>query len=164
MRRGVWGPRGGRTGQIARAGRGMAALEPSMGRGRRPAGIGMAGVADLVRRIAQRVREWVAVEAGPGRLVPWLAITYGCGIAVYFAADREPAPWAVSLLLAATVVTAFLCRRRPIAFPLAVGAAAIAAGLTTATIKRTIIAHPVLSAPVWNAEVAGFIEMREERE
>jgi competence protein ComEC len=132
--------------------------------GGRPALAWPVGLADLARRIAQRVREGVAVEAGPGRLVPWLAITYGCGIAVYFAADREPAPWAVSLLLAATVVTAFLCRHRPVAFPLAVGAAAIAAGLATATIKRAIIAHPVLAAPVWNAEVAGFVEMREERE
>jgi competence protein ComEC len=49
-----------------------------------------AGLADLARRIAQRIREWVAVEVGPGRLVPWLAITYGCGIAVYFAATASP--------------------------------------------------------------------------
>jgi competence protein ComEC len=132
--------------------------------GGRPALAWPAGLADLARRIAQRIREWVAVEVGPGRLVPWLAITYGCGIAVYFAADREPAPWAAGLLLAVTAAIAVLCRRRPVAFPFAVGAAAIAAGLTTATVKRAIIAHPVLSAPVWNAEVAGFVEMREERE
>ena len=50
------------------------------------------------------------------------------------------------------------------AFPLALGAAAVAAGFATATVKRAIIAHPVLSAPVWNVEVAGFVERREERE
>ena len=123
-----------------------------------------AGVADLAGRAARRIREWVAVEAGPGRLVPWLAIAYGCGIAVYFTADREPAPWATTLLLAAAVAAAILCRRRPVAFPLALGTAALAAGLTTATVKRAIIAHPVLSAPAWNVDVAGTVEMREERE
>ena len=104
------------------------------------------------------------VEVGPGRLVPWLAIAFGCGIAIYFAIDREPAPWAAGLLLAATAAATVLARRRPFAFPLALGAAALAAGLATATIKRAIIAHPVLSAPFWNVDIAGFVEIREERE
>jgi competence protein ComEC len=124
----------------------------------------VAGLVDLAARGARRIREWAAIEAGPGRLVPWLAIAYGCGIAVYFTADREPAPWAAILLLAAAVAAAILCRRRPVAFPLALGAAAMAAGLTTATVKRAIIAHPVLSAPAWNVDVAGVVEIREERE
>ena len=123
-----------------------------------------AGFADLASRAAQRLREWVAIEAGPGRLVPWLAIAYGCGIAVYFTADQEPAPGATILLLAAAVAAAILCRRRPVAFPAALGAAAIAAGLATATVKRAIIAHPVLSAPAWNVDIAGVVEVREERE
>jgi competence protein ComEC len=38
------------------------------------------------------------------------------------------------------------------------------AGFATATIKRAIIAHPVLTAPVWNVEIAGFVVKREERE
>lgn len=40
----------------------------------------------------------------------------------------------------------------------------MAAGLATATVKRAIIAHPVLTAPAWNVDIAGFVEMREERE
>ena len=55
-------------------------------------------------------------------------------------------------------------RHRPFAFPLAMGAAALAAGLATATAKRVIIAHPVLSAALWNVDIAGFVEVREERE
>ena len=104
------------------------------------------------------------VEVGPGRLVPWLAVAFGCGIVVYFSIDREPLPWAAAALLAATVTATILLRHRPVAFPLALGAAAVAAGFATATVKRAIIAHPVLSAPVWNVEVAGFVERREERE
>jgi competence protein ComEC len=132
--------------------------------GRRPAPAWVDHLVDLARRIAQRVREWALVEVGPGRLVPWLAIAFGCGITVYFAADREPAVWAAVAFLVATCVVAVLVRRRPMAFPLVVGLTAAAAGFATATVKRAIIDHPVLSAPVWNAEIGGFVETREERE
>jgi competence protein ComEC len=96
--------------------------------------------------------------------MPWLAIAFGLGIIIYFTIDREPASWAATVLLAATVAAAILVRHRPIGFPLALGAAAMAAGFATATIKRAVIAHPVLSAPVWNADISGFVEAREERE
>jgi competence protein ComEC len=120
--------------------------------------------AALVRGVAQRVIAWLAVEVGPGRLVPWLAIAFGCGIVAYFAVDREPARWAAAGLLAAGIVGAVLARHRPVAFPLALGAAFMAAGFATATIKRAIIDHPVLSAATWNVEISGFVEAREERE
>src|SRR5262249_52976943 len=64
----------------------------------------------------------------------------------------------------ATVAAVILCRHRPFAFPATLGIAAMAAGFATATVKREIIAHPVLTAPVWNVELAGFVELREERE
>jgi competence protein ComEC len=119
---------------------------------------------DSAYRGAQRVRAWTIAEVTPGRLVPWLAIAFGCGIAVYFTADREPHLWAALALLAAGMLAAIVLRHRPLAFPVAVAIAAAAAGFATATGKRALIAHPVLSAPVWNAEVAGFVEAREERE
>src|SRR5262249_34509156 len=53
-----------------------------------------------------------------------------------------------NLLLAATVAAAILCRHRPFAFPATLGIAAMAAGFAAATLKREIIAHPVLTAPV----------------
>jgi competence protein ComEC len=139
-------------------------IRPGAAAAGRPAWAWPAGFTDLAGRAAQRIREWIAVEAGPGRLVPWLAIAFGCGIIVYFAADREPAPWAAALVLAGAAATTILCRHRPVAFPLTLAVAAMAAGLLTATVKRALIAHPVLSAPVWSAEVAGFVEMREQRE
>jgi competence protein ComEC len=97
-------------------------------------------------------------------LVPWLAIGFGSGTIIYFAVEREPVLSAAALLLAATVAAAILSRRRPFAFPACVGVAAVAAGFATGAIKREIIAHPVLSAPAWNVELAGFVEVREERE
>ena len=121
-------------------------------------------LSDRVRRIARQLYAWAALEVGPGRLVPWLAIAFGGGVVVYFGIEREPEAWAAALLLIAAIAAAILLRARPFAFPLALGMAAAAAGFATVTIKRAVIAHPVLSAPVWNVEVTGFVEMREERE
>src|SRR5262245_31133935 len=140
------------------------AWRPWIATGRRPALAWPQGLTDFARRAAQRIQEWAAAEVAPGRLVPWLAIAFGCGTIIYFVAEREPTPWAAAVLLGATVLAAILCRHRPFAFPTTVGIAAVAAGFATATVKREIIAHPVLSAPVWNAELAGFVEAREERE
>ncbi len=64
----------------------------------------------------------------------------------------------------AGLVAAILARHRPVAFPVALGCATMAAGFATATIKTAIIAHPVLSTTVWNVDIAGFVEKREERE
>ncbi len=132
--------------------------------GRRPMPQWLDRWADLLGRAAARIRHWALAEVGPGRLVPWLAVAFGAGVIVYFSVEREPALWAAIALVAATIVAAILLRHRPVAFPAALGIAAAAAGFATATAKRAIIAHPVLSAPAWSADVAGFVEVREERE
>ena len=41
---------------------------------------------------------------------------------------------------------------------------AAAAGFATATLKSARIAHPILTQPAFSVEVAGFVEVREERE
>jgi competence protein ComEC len=91
-------------------------------------------------------------------------VAFGLGIVLYFTAEREPALWAaVALFIAATAVVV-LARRQPVGFPLALTLATIAAGFATATIKQAVVAHPVLRAAAWNVDLAGFIEVREERE
>jgi competence protein ComEC len=110
------------------------------------------------------VRNWALADVGPGRLMPWLAVAFGCGIVLYFAADREPAVGAALALVGVSATAAVLARRRPIAFSVVLATAAVAAGFATVTVKRAIIAHPVLSAAAWNVEIAGFVEIREERE
>src|SRR6185437_9076464 len=101
---------------------------------------------------------------GPGRLMPWLPVAFGFGIALYFTAEREPAWWAAAPLAVACAAIAFLARRRPVGFPAALAVAAVAAGFATGTLKTIMVAHPVLAFPAGNVEVAGFVEMREERE
>jgi competence protein ComEC len=39
--------------------------------------------------------QWLLAELAPGRLMPWVPVAFGAGIASYFAADREPNVWAV---------------------------------------------------------------------
>src|ERR1700757_3951042 len=104
------------------------AWRPWIAAGRRPALAWPQSLRDFARRAAQRVREWATAEVAPGRLVPWLAIAFGCGTMIYFAVEQEPAPWAAALLLAATVAAANLCRPPPVGPPGAGGMAARAAG------------------------------------
>src|SRR5256885_4155350 len=74
---------------------------------------------------AQRLFSWVLADVGPGRLTPWLAVSFGFGTVLYFAAEQEPALWASLALAVGTIVAAMLVRHRPIGFPPMVGVAAI---------------------------------------
>jgi competence protein ComEC len=132
--------------------------------GGRPARAWIDGLAARSRPISERLKAWALADAGPGRLVPWLAIAFGIGIILYFSAAREPQVWAAFGLTALAVVGTIVARNRPIAFPVALVFAAVSAGFLVASAKRTLIAHPVLPAAAWNVEVAGFVEAREERE
>src|ERR1019366_2688498 len=40
--------------------------------------------------LVEKIREWIRAEAGAGRLLPWVPVAFGTGIAFYFAADHEP--------------------------------------------------------------------------
>lgn len=113
---------------------------------------------------SETLRDWLAVETAAGRLMPWLPIAFGLGIAIYFAAEREPALWAALGLVGVTAAAAWLARRRPVAFPLLLGAAAAAAGFAASTVKSARVAHPVLMHVASNVEIAGWVMMREERE
>ena len=119
---------------------------------------------EIVEPLTAQLRGYAAAELVPGRLLPWLPVAFGLGIAIYFTAEREPAWWATLTLTAMCVGFAILARTRPIAFPMALALTAVAAGFSVATLKSLQIAHPILQAPAGNVEVAGFVEVREERE
>src|ERR1700760_1748391 len=74
----------------------------------------------------EKLREWVRAEAGPGRLLPWVPVAFGTGIAFYYAADHEPV-LSVSIATALLLnVIAFLLRRARF-FAIAVMVASVAA-------------------------------------
>src|SRR5690242_15645653 len=81
---------------------------------RRRALAAAARVPDFGRAFAERLHNWAIADTGPGRLLPWLPVAFGLGIAMYFAADREPAWWAGFGLFTLIGAAAIAARRRPI--------------------------------------------------
>ncbi|MBI5319811.1 MAG: ComEC/Rec2 family competence protein [Bradyrhizobium sp.] len=109
------------------------------------------------------MRSWARAEAGAGRLLPWVPVAFGTGIAFYFAADHEPVlPVAVTVAIA-LCAAAVLLRRHKV-FPVAVMLAAAAAGFATATWKTARVAHGVLARPIYAVALTGFVETRDIRE
>jgi len=94
--------------------------------------------------------------------LPWFAVAYGAGIVLYFTAEREPALWAAASLTALCALAAVLLRRQIVPYVVALGAFGIALGFAVATIKTSLIDHPVLRFSTSGVTVAGFVELREE--
>jgi competence protein ComEC len=109
------------------------------------------------------LRDWVRAEAGPGRLLPWVPVAFGTGIAFYFAAEHEPVLSVAAVTALVLCATAFLLRRHK-AFPVAVMIAAVAAGFAVATWKTARVAHGVLARPMYSVALTGFVETRDIRE
>ena len=113
--------------------------------------------------LIDKLRSWVRAEAGAGRLLPWVPVAFGTGIALYFTADREPVASVSAVAAAALCAAAFLLRRQKI-FPIAVMIAAISAGFAVATWKTARVAHGVLARPAYSVSLSGFVETRDIRE
>jgi competence protein ComEC len=137
---GTWPPRG-----EARAG------------GYAPSGLG------AWSSLIEKLRAWIAAEAGAGRLLPWVPVAFGAGIAGYFTADREPVAWVTAVAASGLCLAAFLLRRQKM-FPIAVMIAAMAAGFATATWKTARISRAVLARPAFSVVLSGFVETRDIRE
>jgi competence protein ComEC len=151
--------RDGGAGQVpgARGGRNLAATRGDAGRGIAPSG--------LVSwpSLLAKLREWVAAEAGAGRLLPWVPVAFGTGIAFYFAAGHEPVLPVAAVAAAVLCLAAFALRRQR-AFPVAVMIAATAAGFATATWRTQRVGHGVLARPLYSVSLSGFVETRDIRE
>src|ERR1700747_553355 len=74
---------------------------------------------DVWTSLVEKLKSWARAEAGAGRLFPWVPGAFGAGIAVYFAADREPVLPVAGSLAIALCVAAFLLRRKKL-FPVLV--------------------------------------------
>jgi competence protein ComEC len=118
---------------------------------------------DAWSSFAARLREWIAAEAGAGRLLPWVPVAFGTGIAFYFTADHEPVLPVTMIAAAVLCVAAFVLRRQK-AFPALVMIAAMAAGFAAATWKTARVEHSVLARPAFSVSLSGFVETRDIRE
>ena len=113
--------------------------------------------------LAAKLREWIAAEAGAGRMLPWVPIAFGTGIAFYFTADHEPIRWVTAMTATIFAAIAFGLRRHKI-FPALVMIAAIAAGFAVATWRTALVGHGVLARPMYSVSLSGFVEARDIRE
>ena len=148
-------------GRIPGRARGIAGTWPARGAagagGLAPAGF------DAWSALVAKLRAWLRAEAGPGRLLPWVPVAFGSGIALYFTADREPVLPVAVVVAVALCIGAVLARRQKL-FPLVVMVAAVAAGFATATLKTARVAHTVLARPLYSVALSGFVETRDIRE
>jgi len=126
------------------------------------AGTALPSASSSILRV-EKLRTWVQAEAGPGRLLPWVPIAFGTGIALYFAAEREPVAWAAAATANLLCLAAFLLRRQRW-FPPIMLVAAIAAGFAVAAVKTSRVGHEVLAKPLYSVALTGFVETHEERE
>jgi competence protein ComEC len=125
---------------------------------------GFAPVASgLWSRFVERLRAWVRAEAGAGRMLPWVPVAFGTGIAFYFTAAHEPILAVAAVTAIALSVVAVLARKHKF-FPIAVMVAAIASGFAVATWRTAHLAHVVLAKPLYSVALSGFVETRDIRE
>src|ERR1700749_1853848 len=97
-----------REGPPRRPGGGIAQTWPP--RGAAQAG-GVASASGAWTAFIERLRAWMRAEAGAGRLLPWVPVAFGTGIALYFTAAHEPVLPIAAGVAAALCVLALLLRR-----------------------------------------------------
>lgn len=97
------------------------------------------------------------------RLFPWIAVAFGAGILLAFAAEGQPSLWAPLGVGLAAGIAAFRWRARPVPLAVAIGLTAIFLGFAASVIRFWIVAAPVLERPMI-VPLTGFIESIDERE
>src|SRR6187200_34923 len=108
------------------------------------------------------LRACLAQEIEQRRLFPWLAVSFGLGVLLYFAAEGRPALWAPLAAAAIAAGLAVLARGRPIGFTVALGFTALFCGFTAGVWRERRVEAPVLGR-VTVGPISGFVEIVEER-
>jgi competence protein ComEC len=85
----------------------------------------------------------------------WLPVLLGCGIAAYFALDREPVLWIGPSGLALAIVATIAGRRRASLTVLCLAAGIFALGFSVTQLRTVWVAEPVLEKRIGPVEVSG---------
>jgi competence protein ComEC len=114
-------------------------------------------------RWAARLVAWRDEEVERRGLFPWIAVAFGIGVILYFAADGAPTLGApiIGAVLAASV--AFAARRRLWVSAAFIALTALFCGFAAGVVRTATVAAPVLQA-MTIASVEGFVESIEERD
>ncbi|MET0427494.1 MAG: ComEC/Rec2 family competence protein [Microvirga sp.] len=116
--------------------------------------------------VAPDWRPWleraVRREIDQRRLFPWIAVSFGLGIILFFQADGTPALWAPGLGLCVSGIAAIGLRRNLAGLAAALAFAALFAGFGAAALRMRSLDGPVL-ARVLITTISGFVESVDER-
>lgn len=105
----------------------------------------------------------VVHEVEQRRLFPWLAVAFGAGVLLFFAAEGRPALWAPATGGGVALAAAIALRRHPAAGVVAIGLTALFAGFAAGVIRQDSVHAPALDR-LRIAKVSGFIEAVDERD
>jgi competence protein ComEC len=93
-------------------------------------------------------RRWLSgcaqQEVEQRRLFPWIAVAFGLGILLFFAADGRPSLWAPLAAGLGATAAALLARRGLRAFAVAIGFAAFFFGFAAGVLRMRAVDAPVL--------------------
>ncbi len=120
-------------------------------------GVARPADAGIPRRALAALAAAFQMEIDERRLFLWAPALGGAGVALYFAADREPSPLYSTLVFAALCGFAFLAREKPAAWRLLVALAALFGGVASGSLRTWRVSAPVLDR-VRVVKIAGWLE------
>lgn len=115
---------------------------------------------DLRARLASALR----AEADAGRLVPWLAVAFGVGVLLYFAAPSEPSLGASIILTIVLCAGAWASRERTVLFAVSIALATAAGGFMAGCVRAALVEHQPMTGAARTITVQGYVESRDATE
>jgi competence protein ComEC len=115
-----------------------------------------------LERVPEFLRSCVAEEVDQRRLFPWIAVAFGAGIVLFFAAEGRPALWAPVAAFALTSAAAVALRHRLWSSAAVIAIAAVLAGFAAAVVRTGGVEAPILSRTAIGS-LAAFVESIDER-
>ncbi|WP_424361817.1 ComEC/Rec2 family competence protein [Methylocystis parvus] len=114
-------------------------------------------VAPRLQSTSDGFRRAYAKEAELRRPFLWRAVAAGAGVALYFAADREPSLTLCAVAVACAALLAFVTKRHARAHALFLALAFVAAGFCAGAWRTARVAAPIVSR-VGVGDLTGFVE------
>jgi competence protein ComEC len=107
-------------------------------------------------------RACLAYEVEQRRLFPWLAVAFGAGIALAFAADGPLSHWPPLVGVFFATGAAFALHGRPVALAIMLALAMAFSGFLATVLRMAAVEAPILTR-LTIGTVSGFVESLEER-
>ncbi|KAA2243927.1 ComEC/Rec2 family competence protein [Salinarimonas soli] len=105
---------------------------------------------------------WLGEEVERRRLFPWIAVAFGVGVLLFFAAEGSPSLWAPVAGFGLATAIAVALRHRVWGLAAAIGCAALFAGFAAGVLRLRAVEVPLVER-ITVAKLSGFLEEAEMR-